>query len=137
MPYLIGIVVALASVALASLIRLERRTFYTTVLMLVATYYVLFAVIGGSSRALVIESSVMGLFVLCAVIGSRTSMWIVAAGLALHGAFDFFVHDALVTNPGMPAWWPAFCGAYDVAAAVAIAALISGRVRSPIADVSP
>jgi hypothetical protein len=30
---------------------------------------------------------------------------------------DFFFHAQLVDNPGMPAWWPAFCGAYDLAAA--------------------
>ena len=29
---------------------------------------------------------------------------------------DFF-HGRFVANPGVPAWWPAFCGAYDVAAA--------------------
>jgi hypothetical protein len=130
MPYLIGIVLALATVALASWIGLDRRTFYATVLIVVATYYALFAVVGSSSRALLIELAVMGLFVLLAAIGFRTSMWIVAAGLALHGAFDFFVHGGLVTNPGMPAWWPAFCGAYDVAAAIALAFLIWKRPRA-------
>ena len=122
-PYLIGFVLALASVALSSLIRLERRTFYTTVLIVVATYYILFAVMGGSSRALVIESLVAGLFVLFAAIGFRTHLWIVATGLALHGAQDF-VHGAFVMNAGVPNWWPAFCGSYDVAAAIALMWLI-------------
>jgi hypothetical protein len=34
--------------------------------------------------------------------------------------FDF-VHGYLVTNPGVPFWWPPFCLAYDVTAAAALA----------------
>jgi len=40
-------------------------------------------------------------------------MWLAAAGIAGHGFFDFFVHHSLVTNPGMPVWWPGFCGTID------------------------
>lgn len=133
MPYLIGVVLALATAFVGSWIGLDRRSFYTTVLIVVAHYYVLFAAMGASSRVLVIELIVMILFVLIAAIGFRTRMWIIAAGLALHGAFDF-VHGALVTNPGVPLWWPAFCAAYDVAAALAVAVLVSDRSRS--SDVS-
>jgi hypothetical protein len=93
----------------------------------VATYYVLFAAMVGSFRVLVIESIAMTVFAAMAAIGFRTSMWIVAAGPTLHGVFDFFVHGSLVTNPGMPLWWPAFCGSYDVAAAIVVAVLISKR----------
>ena len=53
-------------------------------------------------------------------------MWLVAAGLALHGLFDF-VHGHVVDNPGMPAWWPAFCGAYDVVAAIYLGWLLTTR----------
>ena len=128
MPYLIGVLLALATVVLAWSIGLDRRSFYATVVIVVATYYVLFAVIGGSSRVLMIESSVTVLFVLLAAIGFRTHMWVIAAGLALHGAFDF-VHGAVVTNTGMPLWWPAFCAAYDVAAGVALALMIWKQPR--------
>jgi hypothetical protein len=38
------------------------------------------------------------------------------AGLAAHGVQDLF-HARLVANPGVPAWWPAFCLTYDLAAA--------------------
>jgi hypothetical protein len=27
----------------------------------------------------------------------------------------------VIVNTGMPPWWPAFCGAYDVGAAAALA----------------
>jgi hypothetical protein len=37
----------------------------------------------------------------------------------------------VIDNPGVPPWWPAFCGAYDVAAAVYLAWLLrSGRLRA-------
>jgi hypothetical protein len=64
-----------------------------------------------------------------AAIGFRTSLWIVAGGLALHGAFDFVRHSFL-TAPGAPEWWPAFCGAYDVVAALGLATLLSIERRS-------
>lgn len=136
MPFLIGVVLALAAGVAAIWIGLDRRTFYATVLVVVGTYYVLFAVMGASSRVLVIETIAMSVFAVMAAIGFRTSMWIIAAGLALHGAFDFFVHGSLVTNPGMPRWWPAFCGSYDIAAAVVVAVLISSRPRPASASVA-
>lgn len=121
MAYLAGLVLALAVSAFATAIRLDRdRAFYPTVLMIVASYYVLFAVMGGSGRAVAEEALIMGAFVLVAVIGFRRSLWLVAAALAAHGVLDVF-HGHLVTNPGMPAWWPNFCMAYDVAAGAYLA----------------
>ena len=117
MPYLMGLVLALAAGGYATAMRLDRdRAFYPTVMMVIASYYVLFAVMGGSSRALVVESLIAGVFVLAASLGFRSSLWLVVAALAAHGGMDF-VHARFVVNPGVPAWWPAWCGAYDVAAA--------------------
>ncbi len=117
MPYLIGIVLALAVSVYATALRLDRdRAFYPTVLVVVASYYVLFAAMGGSGRVIVVESLIMGVFVLAASVGFRRSLWLVVAALAAHGVQDFF-HARLVANPGVPAWWPAFCLSYDVAAA--------------------
>jgi hypothetical protein len=41
------------------------------------------------------------LFTAAAAIGFRTTLWVVVAGLAGHGVFDFF-HHALIENPGVP-----------------------------------
>ena len=121
MTYVIGSVMALVAGAFATALRLDRdRAFYPTVMIVIAFYYVLFAVMGGSSRALVLESLVAGIFVLAASLGFRTSLWVVVAALAAHGLQDF-VHARLIVNPGVPAWWPAWCGAYDVAAAAYLA----------------
>jgi hypothetical protein len=121
MAYVIGLVAALVVGAYATTLRLDRdRAFYPTVMIVIAFYYVLFAVMGGSSRALVLESLVAGVFVLAASLGFRSSLWLVVAALAAHGVMDFF-HARLIADPGVPAWWPAWCGSYDVVAAAYLA----------------
>jgi hypothetical protein len=121
MPYLIGILLALTVGIYATAMRLDRdRAFYPTVLIVVASYYVLFAVMGGSGRTIVIESLITGGFVLAASVGFRRSLWLVAAALAAHGVLDL-VHGLVVTNPGVPAWWPAWCMSYDVVAGAYLA----------------
>jgi len=117
MPYVIGTVVALAVSAYATALELDRdRAFYPTVLTVIASYYVLFAVMGGSSRAIVVESGLMGVFVVAASVGFRRSLWLVVAALAAHGVQDLF-HARLIANPSVPAWWPGWCMSYDVVAA--------------------
>ena len=52
MEYLIGLILSVAVAGFATAIGLDReRAFYPTVLIVIASYYVLFAVMGGSSRA--------------------------------------------------------------------------------------
>ncbi len=87
-----------------------------TVLVVVASYYVLFAAIGASHEILLLEAVVTMVFVGAAVAGFKGSPWFVMFGLASHGVMDAF-HGRLVENPGVPVWWPAFCLAYDVGAA--------------------
>jgi hypothetical protein len=109
---------------IATLIGLDRdRAFYPTLVVVIASYYVLFAVMGGSGHALVVETLVMAGFLLVAVIGFKKNLWLVVAALAAHGVFDFF-HGRVVANPGVPAWWPAFCLTYDVTAAAFLAWLL-------------
>ena len=110
MPYLVGVVLALAVGAFATIVGLDRdRAFYPTVMIVIAFLYGLWAVLGESMAALMSESVGMILFVSAAVIGFKRSLWIVAIALAAHGIYDF-AHPALFINPGVPAWWPAFCG---------------------------
>jgi hypothetical protein len=126
---LIGITLALLVAAFARWSGFDRdRSFYATVLIVVAAYYVLFAVMGGSTRALILESMVMTVFVTFAVAGFKGSPWLIVAGLAGHGVMDFF-HGHLVENPGVPEWWPGFCLGYDVAAAACLAWIIRVRAR--------
>jgi len=111
----------------ATVVRLDRdRAFYPTVAIVIASLYSLFAVMGGSTRALVIESLVGVGFVAMAVLGFWRSLWVVAAALGVHGVFDL-MHSAVISNPGVPHWWPAFCGTYDVSAAGYFAGVIISR----------
>lgn len=76
------------------------RAFYSTILIAVALCYGLFA-----------------------VLGFRRNPWIVAVGLTAHGVMDPF-HGMLITNPGVPPWWPPFCSSFDVVAGVCLAWLL-------------
>lgn len=127
----IGVGLALAVGLSASWLGLDRdRALYPVVMIVIASYYALFAVIGASTQALVIELLVGGVFLAASVAGFRSSLWIVVLALAAHGIFDA-VHPQLYANPGVPAWWPRFCLAYDVAAALYLAVLLMrGRIRS-------
>jgi len=127
----IGACLALVVGVFATAVRLDRdRAFYPTVMIVIASLYALFAVMGASTRALVLESLVGAAFVLAAVSGFRSSLWVVVAALAAHGIFDL-VHGAAISNPGVPSWWPEFCLTYDITAAAYLAWLLrSRRVRA-------
>jgi hypothetical protein len=128
---IIGVSLALAVGVLYTTFRLDRdRAFYPTVTIVIASYYALFAVMGASTHTLVLESLAGAVFLLAAVYGFRSSLWVVVAALAAHGAFDL-VHGSAIPNPGVPTWWPEFCLAYDVTAAVYLAWLLkSGRIHA-------
>lgn len=81
-------------------------------MLVVASYYVLFAVTGGSTQTLLIETAVATAFLAVTLVGFKYSLWLVVGALAAHGILDVF-HGQLIANPGVPVWWPAFCLAYD------------------------
>ena len=130
MPYVIGVFVAVGVALLGRYGGFDRdRAFYPTVLIVVGHYYVLFAAMGDSVQTVLLESAVMTLFVIAAVGGFKASLWIVVGALAGHGVFDA-VHGHILTNAGVPVWWPAFCLAFDVGAAGALAWVVM-RTASP------
>src|SRR4051812_21074546 len=100
MEYPIGVGLALAVCAFAMLAGFDRdRVFYPTLLTVIATYYILFAVMGSDMPALAIESAVAGTFLALAVAGFKRNLWLVVTALAGHGVFDFF-HHMFIQNPG-------------------------------------
>lgn len=124
MAFAVGIVIALLTALFARLTRLDRdRAFYPTVLIVIALYYILFAVMGESAHALRLESVQLAVFAVIAVVGFKSNLWWVVAGLAGHGVFDF-AHGYLIANPGVPVWWPSFCLAADGFLAVILASLL-------------
>jgi hypothetical protein len=72
MEYLIGTILGAVLYAFAVVTRFDRdRVFYPTVLTTVATYYILFAAMGNSTTALIVESLVAVVFATLAVAGFR------------------------------------------------------------------
>ena len=129
MEYVVGVMLAIAACGLGTIAGLERdRAFYPVMMIVIASYYALFAVLGADEHVLVLEMAFSALFVCLAVIGFRTSLWIVAAALLGHAGFDL-MHGHVVTNPGVPSWWPMFCATIDAVAAVYLAwRLLSRRI---------
>jgi hypothetical protein len=132
MPYVIGIVLSVAVALFSWRVGFDRdRAFYPTVLIVIASYYVLFAAMSGSVHTVLLESIVMMGFLIAAVVGFKSNPWIVVAALAGHGVLDAF-HGHVVQNSGVPIWWPAFCLAFDLGAACCLAWLLRRRpVVSP------
>jgi hypothetical protein len=127
MPFLIGLTLAVAVGAFARWVGLDRdRSFYPTVMIVIASLYVLFAAIGGSPTVALMEIAIGAGFIALTIAGFRRSLWLIVAALAGHGVFDFF-HPHAFHNPGVPVWWPDFCLAYDVAAAAYLAWLLHHR----------
>jgi len=128
---LVGAVLALSVGLFATALGLDRdRAFYPVVTIVIATYYVLFAVMGAPAHVLVLETLVSAVFAAAAAVGFKGSLWVVVVALAGHGVLDL-THGAIIANPGVPSWWPQFCLTYDVSAAVYLVWLLkSGRVRA-------
>ncbi len=121
MPYVIGFMLALSVALFGRRSGFDRdRAFYSTITIVVAALYVLFATMTGSVGIVLKEVVLMSAFVSAAIVGFRSNLWIVAAALTGHGLLDM-VHGLVLDNPGVPVWWPAFCATYDVVAGALMA----------------
>ncbi len=112
--YVIGSALAVVIGLFAAVAGFDReKGFYPTLLMVIAAYYVLFAVLAPDSIAMAWEVAGFLLFCTAAAIGFRGNPWIIVAGLYGHGLFDA-THGLLFANPGAPGWWPSFCLSFDL-----------------------
>lgn len=129
MAALFGIMVGAMVMAFGRIVGFDRdRAFYPVVLIVTASYYVLFATIGGVPSDLLIELVPFVAFTAAAVWSFRAGVWIAAAGFAAHGAYDL-VHPFFASGRGMPDWWPAFCLAIDVVVAAGLALFLLVKRR--------
>lgn len=113
-PLIAGVLLAVAIAVLARVMRFEQdRSFYPTILIIIASYYILFAILGGSEHALLWELVIALAFSAIAIFGSLRFPLLVGAGIAAHGLFDL-VHHVIIQNPGVPSWWPTFCASVDL-----------------------
>jgi hypothetical protein len=131
MEYFIGAILAVSVAGFAAVTGFGRsRAFYPTMLIVVGSYYVLFATMGAPTRVLWIEIAFAAFFSLVAVAGFKRNLWLVAAMLFGHGVFDFF-HHSIVANPGVPHWWPGFCLTFDAVAGAWLALLLRMNRGAP------
>jgi hypothetical protein len=131
MEYAIGVGLALVAGLFLSWVGLEKdRAAYPVILIVIAILYQLFAVLGGSAAALRSELLPVA-FIGLSVLGFRTSLWWVVAGLIGHGVYDI-LHPHLFINPGVPVWWPMFCMSYDVVAGLFLAWRLTRRTPAPV-----
>lgn len=112
MPIMLGVALAVVIAISARWMQFDRdRSFYPTVLIVIASYYLLFACMAGQA---VFEEALVALaFTAAALLAAFYWPLGVGVGIALHGVFDI-LHDGLIDNPGVPIWWPAFCAAVDI-----------------------
>jgi pimeloyl-ACP methyl ester carboxylesterase len=131
MEYLIGAGLALGVSLFARLTGFDRdRVFYPAVLVVIASYYDLFAAVGDGAGSLGSETAAFAVFAALSVIGFRTNLWIIAAALLAHGLFDL-VHGRVIGNAGVPASWPMFCLSFDAVASACLGwLLLSGRISA-------
>lgn len=127
MEYAVGIILGIGIGIFATLVGLERdRALYPTALIVIASYYCLFAVVGATNPVIVYELVAAAFFVVIAAVGFRTNLWLVAAGITGHGVFDIF-HHLIIANPGLPSWWPMFCMSIDIVLGAYLAWRLLGK----------
>ena len=140
MPYTLGVGVALAVFLFARLTGVDcDRSFFPLILVVVASYCDVLAILTGSGEILTDKSLAVAAFILSAAVGFKKNLWIVVAALVGHGALDLF-HADLVVNAGAPDWWPMFCLSFDVVAGGYLAHLLlhsSGVDRSAVVSLFP
>ena len=112
---LVGAAVGVLTIAFARFIRGERRL-YSLGLLALPGLYAFFALRAGEP-AVGVKEMVYGIpFVVAglvfASVSVRRSAVVVGAFWLLHGLYDL-VHSRLITNAGVPGWYPVFCFVVD------------------------
>jgi hypothetical protein len=68
----------------ATIVGFDRdRAFYPTLMIIIASYYGLFAVMSGSVQALTMESVVMAGFLLVSILGFKLNLWLLVGAWRL------------------------------------------------------
>lgn len=124
-----GIALAITIVWTARLAGFDKdRSFYPVLLIVIALYYVLFALQSYHIYSLLFEMLIAVSFVALALWGHRKNLAIVGFALILHGIYDLF-HGILPLSATAPDWWPLFCFGIDVLLGFFLLALPTSRKK--------
>ena len=113
---LIGVAVGVLTIVLARIIR-GQHWMYSIGLLTLPSLYAFFA-LGAGEQAVAVKEMIYGIpFVLgglvFAIVSVRHSAVVVGALWILHGLYDL-THSRLITNAGVPDWYPVWCFSVDV-----------------------
>jgi hypothetical protein len=86
---------------------------YATGLVIAALIYLVFAARDVTFGWLALELTGVVVFTLVAVLGVKTSAWILALGWAAHAAWDVILHK-LLDVAFVPDWYPVVCAGFDL-----------------------
>lgn len=113
---LIGVAVGVLTIVLARIIR-GQHWVYSLGLLVLPGLYASFALRVGEQAVGVKEMIYGAPFVVAGLVfvfvSVRQSAAVVGAFWILHGLYDL-VHSQLITNAGVPRWYPVFCFSVDV-----------------------
>jgi hypothetical protein len=113
---LVGVAVGVLAIATARLIR-GQHWLYSIGLLTLPSLYAFWALRAGE-QAVGVNEMIYGIpfyvaGLVFAFVSVRQSAVVVGAFWILHGLYDV-VHGRLITNPGVPGWYPAFCCLVDL-----------------------
>ena len=113
---LIGVAVGVLTIVLARVIR-GQHWLYSIGLLTLPSLYASFALRAGE-QAVAGKEMIYGIpFVVAglvfAIVSVRRSAVVVGALWILHGLYDL-THSQLITNTGVPGWYPVWCFSVDV-----------------------
>jgi hypothetical protein len=92
-------------------------------LAVIAAIYIGFSVADGRPKVIAVETAVATGFLVVVAAGITATAWLLVAGLAGHGAKDYWQHRTqFVANTR---WWPPFCAAVDVVVAAILAVALA------------
>jgi len=111
-----GVAVGVLTIVTARILR-GQRWLYSLGLLTLPSLYALFALQAGDQAA-GIKEMIYGLpyitaGLVFAFVSIRRSAIIVGALWIFHGVYDL-MHSQLITNAGVPRWYPVFCFTVDV-----------------------
>jgi hypothetical protein len=117
---LVGVAVGVLTIVVARLIR-GQHWLYAIGLLTLPSLYASFALFAGEQAVAVKEmiygAPFLAAGLLFAFVSVRRSAVLVGAFWILHGLYDL-THSRLLTNAGVPGWYPVWCFSVDVVVGV-------------------
>ena len=108
----IGLCLALFIILAGKYSRFDRDTSYFPVLLIViASYYVLFAIM--QNQSIVFELMVASCFLFLAVFCAKKAPIVIGIALIMHGLYDI-LHVFVLKHQVAPHWWGEFCASVDI-----------------------